>query len=93
MDISTLYVGRPENCADRLTKERRCYDMLDKLGIAYSRVDHEHADTIEACHDIEKRSVRRSARTFFSQTVSRRSFIFCSCRVISRLRQSFFQSR
>lgn len=54
MDISTLYVGRPENCADRLTKERRCYDMLDKLGIGYSRVDHEHADTIEACHDIEK---------------------------------------
>lgn len=54
MDISALYVGRPENCADRLTKERRCYDMLDKLGIGYSRVDHEHADTIEACHDIEK---------------------------------------
>ena len=54
METSILYEGRPENYADRLPKEQRCYDMLDRLGIAYSRVDHEHADTIEACHEIEQ---------------------------------------
>lgn len=54
MQTSKLYEGRPEDCSERLTKEQRCYDMLDRLGIGYSRVDHEHADTIEVCHEIEK---------------------------------------
>ena len=54
METSILYEGRPESCTDRLPKEQRCYDMLDRLGIAYSRVDHKHADTIEACHEIEQ---------------------------------------
>ena len=47
----TLYTGRPEG--ERLAKELRCYDLLDALGIEYRRVDHEHADTIEACHQVE----------------------------------------
>ena len=54
MNVSVLQTGRPENFADRLPKEQRCYDMLDRLGIAYGRVDHEHADTIEDCHEIEQ---------------------------------------
>lgn len=37
----------------RLSKEQRCYEKLDELGIEYARVDHEHADTIDACHEIE----------------------------------------
>ncbi len=51
---STLYSGRPQNTAERLPKEIACYDMLDALGIAYSRADHEFADTIEACEEVEK---------------------------------------
>ncbi len=47
-----LYTGRPADT--RMEKEERCYDLLDSLGIAYIRADHEHADTIEACHEIEK---------------------------------------
>ncbi len=54
METSKLYEGRPESCSERLPKEQRCYDMLDRLGISYGRVDHEHADTIEACHEIER---------------------------------------
>ena len=46
-----LYKGRPEE--ERIAKEERCYALLDRLGIEYYRVDHEHADTIEACHGIE----------------------------------------
>ncbi len=53
MNISSLQLGRPEDAANRLSKEQRCYEMLDSLAIEYARVDHEHADTIEACHSIE----------------------------------------
>lgn len=48
----TLYQGRPDQT--RIPKEERCYDLLDSLGISYWRVDHEHADTIEACEEVEK---------------------------------------
>ena len=47
-----LYNGRPAE--QRIDKEERCYTLLDDLGMEYVRVDHEHADTIEACHEIEK---------------------------------------
>lgn len=47
-----VYTGRPID--KRIPKEERCYDLLDSFGISYTRVDHEHADTIEACHEIEK---------------------------------------
>ena len=54
MTESILFKGRPEKFSERLAKEQRCYELLDRLGIEYYRVDHEHADTIEACHEIEK---------------------------------------
>ena len=41
--------GRPANCAGRLDKEIRCYDLLDQLGMNYQRIDHEAAMTMEAC--------------------------------------------
>ena len=42
-----LVNGRPENTDDRLEKEIRVYDLLDKLGIDYQRVDHKAAMTME----------------------------------------------
>jgi Ala-tRNA(Pro) deacylase len=48
---NTLYRGRPEG--ERIPKETRCYDLLDRLGIEYYRVDHEHADTIPDCELVE----------------------------------------
>ena len=50
--VQTVYNGRPADT--RIPKEERCYDLLDSLAVAYTRVDHEHADTIEACHAIEQ---------------------------------------
>lgn len=38
----------------RLEKELRCYELLERLGIEYDRVDHEAANTMEACQAIEK---------------------------------------
>lgn len=48
----TPCVGRPTE--KRIPKEERCYDLLDALGIEYVRVDHDRADTIEACEQVEK---------------------------------------
>ena len=48
-----LLNGRPGDCAERLAKEVRCYDLLDSLGIAYQRIDHEAANTMEACAAVD----------------------------------------
>ena len=53
MNIGSLRVGRPSDADKRLPKEQKCYDILDRLGVEYAGVDHEHADTIEVCHEIE----------------------------------------
>ncbi|MCR4586410.1 MAG: prolyl-tRNA synthetase associated domain-containing protein [Lachnospiraceae bacterium] len=48
-----LYKGRPENTEGRLPREIRTYDFLDKLGIEYYRTDHERADNMAACNEID----------------------------------------
>lgn len=47
-----LYKGRPGEARSEL--EDKCYELLDGLGVEYFRADHEHADTIEICHQVEK---------------------------------------
>lgn len=49
-----LQNGRPKNTEGRLEKEIKVYDLLDSLGIEYQRTDHDHADTMEACNEIDK---------------------------------------
>lgn len=51
----TLYTGRPLDVSTRLDKEIRTYNLLDKLGIEYMRLDHSPTATIEDCHDIDAR--------------------------------------
>ena len=46
--------GRPQNFAERLPKEQRCYDLLDSLGILYDRVDHPAAMTMEDCAAVDQ---------------------------------------
>lgn len=53
-NISEVFSGRPENCDGRLAKEIAVYDFLDSLKIPYRRVDHDPADTIADCVEIEK---------------------------------------
>jgi len=49
-----LVNGRPCSTEGRLEKEIRTYDLLDSLGIEYERVDHEEANTMEACAAIDE---------------------------------------
>lgn len=48
-----LYDGRPENTEGRLPREIRTYDFLDSLGISYQRTDHEAANNMGACSEID----------------------------------------
>lgn len=49
-----LLQGRPADCSGRLEKEIRVYDLLDRLGVEYQRIDHEPAMTMEACAAIDE---------------------------------------
>ena len=49
-----LQKGRPSDQTGRLEKEIRTYDLLDRLGITYERVDHEAAMTMEVCQEIDE---------------------------------------
>lgn len=49
-----LVTGRPESCEGRLEKEIRVYDLLDRLGIFYQRIDHEATMTMEACAAVDE---------------------------------------
>ena len=48
-----LVEGRPKD--KRIDKEERVYDLLDQLNIDYQRIDHEEANTMEVCLEIEKK--------------------------------------
>ncbi|NCC08840.1 MAG: prolyl-tRNA synthetase associated domain-containing protein [Clostridia bacterium] len=49
-----LITGRPAANDGRLEKEIRTYDMLDALGIAFERLDHPAAETMEVCEEIDR---------------------------------------
>ena len=49
-----LVHGRPADTAGRLEKEIEVYDLLDSLGIPFERTDHEEANTMEACLEIDR---------------------------------------
>ena len=49
-----LHNGRPADFARRLPKEQRVYELLNRLGIEYTRVDHEAAMTMEACIAVDE---------------------------------------
>lgn len=47
MTISPIFHGAPADCRD--TVEQQTYDLLTQLGIAFDRVDHDEAATMEDC--------------------------------------------
>ncbi len=49
-----LYEGRPQDTAGRQARELAVYDLLDRLGIAYARADHDPAMTIADCGAVDR---------------------------------------
>lgn len=50
----TIYRGRPKDISGRFLREIQTYDLLDRLGIEYERVDHEAAMTVEDCAGVDE---------------------------------------
>ena len=48
----TIYRSRPSD--KRIPKEERCYDLLERLGVPFERIDHEAVATVEGCDEIGK---------------------------------------
>ena len=70
-----LVVGRPANVDGRMEKEIRVYDLLDKLGISYWRVDHEVLPTMEACREVDKILDSFICKNLFCAMRRKRNFI------------------
>lgn len=50
--LTGLCTGRPEE--RREPAEERCYELLNRLGVPFCRVDHDPAMTIPMCHSVER---------------------------------------
>ncbi len=50
----TTLFSCPPDPQGRKDRELRAYALLDELGIAYLRLDHEPTPSIEACHEVDK---------------------------------------
>lgn len=59
----TLYTGRPED--KRTPAEERVYDALETLGIHFTRVDHDAANTIVDCIVVEQMLGGRICKNLF----------------------------
>lgn len=53
MNESRCFSGRPDP-GSRAPVEEAAYDLLDGLGIAYQRVDHQAAPTMDSLQDVER---------------------------------------
>ncbi len=54
MNEIILSEGCPSELSHREEKEIRCYRLLDQLGIKYIQADHDHAETMALCEEIDK---------------------------------------
>lgn len=54
MNNIVLSEGCPADIDKRADKEARCYRFLDSLGIGYVRADHDQAETMALCEEIDK---------------------------------------
>ena len=69
-----LVKGRPLDETGRLDKEIRVYDLLDRLGVEYERVDHDTADTMEECQKIDEALEATICKNLFLCNAARKKF-------------------
>ena len=70
------YKGRPADTGSRMEKEIRVYDLLDRLGIEYDRLDHRPADSSdpEICREVEASLGARICKNLFLANRQRTKF-------------------
>lgn len=67
------FTSRPD-CTGRLEKEKRVYDLLDRLQIPYEGVSHETANTIEDCEAVEKELGVKICKNLFLRNRQKTTF-------------------
>lgn len=68
-----LFTTAPTD-GNRLPKEMAVYELLDKLKIPYERIDHDQADTMEACEEIDKRLGVTMCKNLFLRNQQKTTF-------------------
>ena len=54
MSLKPIIYEGATKATNRLDKEMRVYDLLEKLHVPFVRLDHEETATIEACHEVDR---------------------------------------
>ena len=67
------FTSRPD-CTGRLEKEKRVYDLLDRLQIPYEGVSHETANTIEDCEAVEEELGVKICKNLFLRNRQKTTF-------------------
>ena len=68
-----LYTTAPTD-GNRLPKEMAVYELLDKLNIPYERIDHDAADTMEACEVIDQKLGVTMCKNLFLRNQQKTTF-------------------
>ena len=68
-----LYTTAPTD-GTRLPKEMAVYELLDKLNIPYERIDHDPADTMEACELIDQKLGVTMCKNLFLRNQQKTTF-------------------
>lgn len=68
-----LYTTAPTD-GNRLPKEMAVYQLLDELTIPYERIDHDHANTMEACELIDQKLGVTMCKNLFLRNQQKTTF-------------------
>jgi Ala-tRNA(Pro) deacylase len=68
-----LFTTAPTD-GNRLPKEMAVYELLDKLKIPYERIDHDKADTMEVCEEIDKKLGVTMCKNLFLRNQQKTTF-------------------
>lgn len=74
MYVSQTHFTSKPDCTNRLKKEERVYDLLDKLHIPYEGVDHDIANTIEDCEAIDTALETKVCKNLFLRNRQKTTF-------------------
>jgi Ala-tRNA(Pro) deacylase len=68
-----IYTTAPTD-EGRLPKEMAVYELLDKLKISYERIDHDAADTMEACELVDEKLGVTMCKNLFLRNQQKTTF-------------------
>ena len=68
-----IYTTAPTD-SNRLPKEMAVYELLDKLKIPYERIDHDAADTMEACELVDQKLGVTMCKNLFLRNQQKTTF-------------------